>query len=42
MFLSLSIENYFLNDKLITQVEHDLKYDNKADLNFLQILVQKT
>jgi len=33
-FSSLSAENYFLNDKLITQVEHDLKYDNKADLNF--------
>lgn len=33
-FSSLSIENYFLNDKLITQVEHDVKYDNKADFNF--------
>lgn len=40
-FSSLSIENYFLNDKLITQVEHDVKYDNKANLNFFITLSTK-
>ena len=33
-FSTLSIENYFINDKLITNVEHDKNYDNNADLKF--------
>ncbi len=37
-FSSISLENYFLNDKFITEVEHDVKYDNKADLSFFTTL----
>jgi len=37
-FSSISLENYFLNDRFITEVEHDVKYDNKADLSFFTTL----
>ena len=33
-FSVLSVENYLLNDKLITQVEHDEQYNNKAGAEF--------
>ena len=29
-------ENYFLNDKLIFDVQHDEKYNNSASFEFLQ------
>lgn len=32
---SLNYENYKINDKYFFQVEHEEKYNNKADLNFL-------
>ena len=32
---ALLIENYFINDKFITQVTHEEKYDNKATVKFL-------
>ena len=33
-FSVLSVENYLFNDKLITQVEHDEQYNNKAGAEF--------
>ena len=32
---ALLMENYFINDKFLTQVTHEEKYDNKASVEFL-------
>tara|TARA_B000000557_G_C20808537_1_gene458810 strand:+ start:805 stop:2502 length:1698 start_codon:yes stop_codon:yes gene_type:complete len=33
-FAILTVDNYLINEKLVTQVEHDEKYNNKASIDF--------
>jgi len=33
-FAILTVDNYLINEKLVTQVEHDEKYNNKANIDF--------
>ena len=40
-FSVLSVENYLLNDKLITQVEHEEQYNNKAGVDFFTTFSKK-
>ena len=40
-FSVLSVENYLFNDKLITQVEHDEQYNNKAGAEFFTTFSKK-
>ena len=38
LITSLLMENRVHNGKFINEVDHDIKYDNVAELSFLQIL----